>query len=359
MPENDFTNNTNKPEGIDDTPSGRENLSEKLDSLLADDNSGKKPALPVTQQLTVLALLLLVIFGSGIVTTVVAYLNKDDTTQTATIPDTTRSFDYEEQTSAVDEVDVVAESAFVWDMNEQRVLFEKNPDTQMPLASLTKLMTALVAHEIIADNETVAIPKDAIEQDGESGFYDGESFSFDDLMDLTLISSSNDGAFAMAAAAGALLNISRPTETFVQAMNIRADELGLSQTYFRNPTGLDLSESEAGAYGSARDMAFLVEYILKHYPNILEYTVKSETVVSNSSGLTHEVANTNQTVDTIPGMIGSKTGYTTLAGGNLAIAFDASLNRPIIVVALGSTYNGRFSDVLELSEMARSQINDQ
>lgn len=335
--------------------------SDTLDMLFADEKTNKKPTLPVPQQLTVLALLLLLVFGSGIVTSVVAFLNKDNVPQSATVPNieetgTELNSDFEQP---VETVDVMAKSAFVWDINEQRVLFEKNPDEQVPLASLTKLMTALVAHEIVSDNQTVSIPQEALKQDGDSGLSDGETFTFSSLMDMTLISSSNDGAFALAAAAGAMLDQQNPAETFVQAMNIRAEELGLTQTYFKNPTGLDLSEAEAGAYGSARDVAFLVEYILKNYPEILEYTTKNEIAIANTAGSAHEVTNTNQTVDNIPGIIGSKTGYTTLAGGNLAIAFDASLNRPIVVIALGSSYNGRFSDVIELSKLARSKITNQ
>jgi D-alanyl-D-alanine carboxypeptidase (penicillin-binding protein 5/6) len=139
----------------------------------------------------------------------------------------------------------------------------------------------------------------------------------------------------------------------VEAMNIRAGELGLRETYFLNPTGLDISETEAGAFGSARDMAFLMDYILKNQPGILERTKEEAFTLHNVAGVGHEAENTNVVISEIAGLIGSKTGYTTLSGGNLAIAYDASLNRPIVVVVLGSTINGRFSDVLKLVEASR------
>ena len=336
-------------------------VEENVSTLFEDDLSPSRKTVPVKQQLMILALLLLVIFGSGLVTTVLALLGDDsDTDQmanTSTATETVTAPEALQRGGANDDVTITATAAFVWDVNTQRILYAKNPDERLPLASLTKLMTALVAHEIVASNSTITIPESAIDQDGESGLSSGETFNAEELSDLTLISSSNDGAFALANAAGAVLSSSAPTETFVQAMNIRADELGLSQTYYRNPTGLDLSETEAGAYGSARDTAFLVEYILKHAPTILEVTNKTDAQLASESGVVHQVRNTNQTVDDIVGILGSKTGYTTLAGGNLAIAFDASLNRPVIVVVLGSTYNGRFSDVVHLSEYARNVIS--
>lgn len=329
-------------------------------SFFEDDLSSERKSVPVPQQLTVLAVVLLLIFGSGIVTTVVTLFNTKDTQQVAATEVSTPQAAPRTASETIDpeSLTILAKSAFVWDVNTKRVLYEKNPDEQLPLASLTKLMTALVAYELVTADDSVQIPSAAIKQDGESGLLEGETFSFENLSDLTLISSSNDGAFAMAAAAGALLDQDEPAERFIQAMNIRADELGLNQTFYRNPTGLDLTETEAGAYGSARDTAFLVEYILKHKPKILEVTSETDTTVTNEQGQVHTVSNTNQSVNNIPGLIGSKTGYTTLAGGNLAVVFDASLNRPIIVVVLGSTIHGRFTDVLKLSEYARGAVTE-
>lgn len=315
--------------------------------------------MPVAAQLAILGLILLVIFSTSAVPRILANLRGEEVAPTSEVaaaePDTIAFADL----SAFDGITVAAESAFVWDVRAQRVLYEKSPDEQWPLASITKLMTALVAFEIISRDTTVEVPRLAILQDGDSGLADGEAFSLGTLADLTLMTSSNDGAFAIAAAAGALLDPDEPAHTFVEAMNIRADELNLTQTYFRNPTGLDISESEAGAYGSARDVAFLMEYILEHQPEMLEATSKAGSRFYNESGAYHEAENTNAIVRNIPGLLGSKTGYTTLAGGNLAIAFDASLNRPVIVVVLGSSYDGRFTDVHTLAEAARASLSQE
>lgn len=326
----------------------------------AEEKGNERFRMPVVQQLTLLGVFLLAIFSSSFIPEILLKIKQDTSEPVSEISDeihTNTENDSENEPKGFEDITLVAESAFVWDINSQKVLYQKNPDAQLPIASITKLMTALVAHEIITDNTTVAVPELAVLQESASGLANGEKFSFDVLADLTLLSSSNDGAFAIAAAAGALLNNSAPAETFVEAMNIRADELSLTSTYFRNPTGLDISETEAGAFGSARDIARLMEYMLLETPELLEATTLTADVFYNENGEFHEAENTNQIVDKISGLLGSKTGYTTLAGGNLTVAFDASLNRPIVVVVLGSTYNGRFKDVLTLSEAARHELS--
>lgn len=258
-----------------------------------------------------------------------------------------------------EDVSVTAASAYVWDVRNQRALFNKNASAQLPLASLTKLMTALVAAEHLAGDDVITITDAAIRQDGNSGFDAGERFAFLNLIDLTLITSSNDGAYALAAAAGDALNTDAEKDghtAFLDAMNKKALELGLSQTYYRNATGLDTNAFESGSYGSARDMSFLMEYIITKHPDIFERTTEGARTITDLSGNTFIAENTSPITREIPGLIASKTGYTDLAGGNLVVAFDAGFNRPIIVTVLGSTYHGRFDDVLELANKARAMI---
>jgi D-alanyl-D-alanine carboxypeptidase (penicillin-binding protein 5/6) len=248
-------------------------------------------------------------------------------------------------------------AAFVWDVTTQRSLFDKNADETKALASLTKLMTTVVAFEVLATGTTIAIPEAAIQEAGDSGLMSGERFTIAALSDLVMLSSSNDGARAIAIAGGEALDLDEdPTRTFVRAMNVRAAELGLRQTTFNNPTGLDVSPTVAGGYGSAREVALLFEYILLNHPGLLEETRYEDVLIPNQDGSVHTVSNTNQDTFSTPGLLGSKTGFTDLAGGNLAVAFDAGLNRPVIVVVLGSSREGRFRDVADLVERARQQI---
>lgn len=312
--------------------------------------------LPVRQQLVFLALILFLIFGSIAIPDLLARLQPEEP-----VPDVAPTITYTDAPNTVPqstsltivESAIGAKAAYVWDVTAQRALFKKEADAVLPLASITKLMTALVAFELI-DNETpVAVGQTAIRQYGSSGLSDGESFRFEELRDLTLLTSSNDGAYAIAAAAGELLIPETPLPAFVDSMNIRAEELGLTQTVFYNPTGLDISNAQAGSYGSARDVTFLMEYLLLHHPDILEATRESEARIYNTDGAYHDSENTNRIVTKIPELIGSKTGYTELAGGNLTIAFDAGLNRPVIVTVLGSSRNGRFADVETLVAAVR------
>ncbi len=333
----------------------------ETDILPTNDDTDGSTRLPVLRQLGLLAVLLVLIFGGAIT----SLLPEDDnlentTTETqATARDTASVITPVENdtTPAFSNVSVAGSAVFVWDVTGQRALYEKNETEVLPLASLTKLMTALVAHEILEETDTITISEAAVRQDGVSGLTAGESFDRQDLSDLMLVSSSNDGAYALAYAAGAVLSESDPANAFVQAMNIRAKEIGLTETYFKNPTGLDITLEEGGAYGTARDMAFLMEYIVTHEPTILAFTKDLEHNVQNSAGYPHELENTNYYVNQIPGLIGSKTGFTDLAGGNLVVAFEAGLDRPFVIVVMGSTRQERFSDVMTLVNEVKRYLN--
>ena len=124
----------------------------------------------------------------------------------------------------------------------------------------------------------------------------------------------------------------------------------MAQSYFLNSTGLDLSSSTAGAYGSALDVAHLVTLMLREYPDVFDATIKNPKTQAGS-GIGSE--STTEPIWDIPGLIAAKTGYTELAGGNLAVAVDLGLNQPVIVVVLGSTHEGRFEDVRYLTQEAR------
>jgi len=175
-----------------------------------------------------------------------------------------------------------------------------------------------------------------------------------ELLGFTMMSSSNDGAYALAAAAGALET--RSEDGFLDQMNTKAKELGLAQTYFTNPTGLDANTVESGSYGSARDIAFLMEHIIKHTPAVLAHTTESSATFTDEAGEVHTATNTNQSIQMVANALGSKTGYTDLAGGNLVVAFDAGLNHPIIIAVLHSSREGRFSDVELLLERTKRAL---
>lgn len=259
-------------------------------------------------------------------------------------------------------VDFKAQSVFVYDISKGEVIFEKNSNAQLPLASVTKLMLAYVASDLLPKDELIAITMEDIQKEGDSGFFIDEEWFFEDLLEYTLVSSSNDGASAIAGVANALLQEERDASLrkdeegglvdktfFVKKMNEKAKELDLTQTFFLNSTGLDTNGYISGGYGSARDIAYLLSDIIEERPWVLEATTKSK-IKKYSKEEYHLAQNTNTITSDIPCLIGSKTGFTDLAGGNLVIAFDAGVGRPIAAVVLGSTYEGRFQDMEKIVE---------
>jgi D-alanyl-D-alanine carboxypeptidase (penicillin-binding protein 5/6) len=316
----------------------------------------ERQRLPVVAQLSVLLVMLGGLFGSLI------WLGTDTTNPPASAPTPMQVEPLPPATPApqtLGEVTIQGAAAFVWDVRDNTVLYKKNPDAILPIASITKLMTSLLAYELFEPTKRTTLPLAAILQSGDAGLVAGEEFKTDDLYTLALVASSNDAAFALGAAVGEALGDRDPTAQFVTAMNIRAEELGLNTLHFKNTTGLDLSVSEPGAVGSARDITFLMEYIVERYPELLDSTTAASARVYNTSGAYHDAFNTNDLVGDIPNLLGSKTGFTDLAGGNLTVAFDAGFDRPIIVTVLGSTRAGRFSDVETLIEAVQESYNTQ
>lgn len=266
---------------------------------------------------------------------------KSETKKVVKAPEAVKSLE------AFSSVEIKAKSAMVYDLVEKRVLYSKNEKEQLPLASITKLMTALVATELLPKNSEVTIRADFLREEGDSGLLRDESWELKDLLDFSLVTSSNDGMRSVASVIGSTLLNSNDYDLgrkdFIEKMNNRAKELGLSSSFFVNETGLDV-DNVSGGYGSSRDVNELMKYMILNHPDILEAT-KYKNVSLDSNTKTHSAQNTNDWVGSIPGLFASKTGYTDLAGGNLTIAFDPSLGRPVIITVLGSTLNGRFEDV--------------
>jgi len=240
-------------------------------------------------------------------------------------------------------VALIGKAAIVYDLATDEVLFERNARAQLPLASLTKLLTMYAASQTLETNSSVTITGSALRADGESGFSEGETFRYVDLARLALVSSSNDATQAIAEAAEAKRAMSGQN-----LLASAAAAVGLSQTYALNGTGLDESTSVSGGYGSASDIARLAGALLEKAPTIARATIEPSLSIQSFAGVTHTLPNTNPGVVHIPNVLLSKTGFTDLAGGNLVVVYDAGIGHPIAVVVLGSTIDGRFSDVNRL-----------
>jgi D-alanyl-D-alanine carboxypeptidase len=236
-------------------------------------------------------------------------------------------------------VAIEAKAAIVYDLAMRETLYAKNANAQLPLASLTKLLTVYAALAEFPPDTLIAIPADAARLDAPRAFSTGQTFSLADLSRLTLTASLNDGAAAIASATAERQN--RPQSEMLAGA---AAALNLPQTYAINGSGLDASATISGGYGSAHDLAILAGALFERAPDIAEATTQSSAQAMSKGGTSFTVMNTDPMIDAIPQLLLSKTGYTDLAGGNLAIVFDIGINHPIAVVVLGSSAKARFTD---------------
>lgn len=264
-----------------------------------------------------------------------------------------------EEISLFKDIEIGGRAGYVYDVTAQKELYSKSAHVQLPLASITKVVLMLAVSEVLAPEDLITISRTALER-GEGGLTWGEEWRMRDLLDYTLITSSNTGAEALAEAADARLRAKYADAPVggaaVWRMNAIAQELGLSKTYFINASGLDESPTQAGALGSAHDIARLFEYSLQSKEALFSATTRSAVQLAPVNYLERLATNTNNALADIDGIRMGKTGTTDLAGGNLAIAFDAE-GHTFIVVVLGATPQGRFIDVMKLVETARKSVS--
>jgi len=205
----------------------------------------------------------------------------------------------------------------------KKVLFEKNSQEQLAIASLTKLMTGFVVFDLdetYSFFDLILITKKAVNQEGFSKYQDlkiGERLSVENLLYIMLLESSNDAAFVLTEPIG--------IKSFVKMMNIYAQDMNLENTYFINPTGLELDDSnQTKNYSTVRDLAQFTEYAFRKQPRLFEFTINQSQTIINEDGSVHHVIleNTNELLEEIPGILGGKTGWTPAAGGCLLIILD-------------------------------------
>jgi len=243
------------------------------------------------------------------------------------------------------DVEITAKSAMITELNTGKILYSLNEKEERPIASITKLMTTLVATEKFEKNgvSLVRINENHLSAQGDSGLQVGQVWKIKDLIDFTLITSSNDGAKALALSA-----FDEKTDNFVSEMNTMSRKIGLKNTFFANETGLDISlDTEAGAISTAEDITKILKFITMNKLSIFESAAVTSKNIE-TEGIVYQAKNTNQSIGSIPGALLSKTGYTDLAGGNLVIIADFGLNTPVSIVVLGSTLAERERDIKKL-----------
>ncbi|MGI6591474.1 MAG: D-alanyl-D-alanine carboxypeptidase family protein [Eggerthellaceae bacterium] len=237
------------------------------------------------------------------------------------------------------------------------VLFERSADTASQIASMTKIMTAIVAIEYNPDLDMEVTVTSTAAKIGESsaGLQKGDKMDMANALRAMMVASGNDAAQSIAAAVGAAMLQSEGGDSsdedacvdrFVQAMNDKASELGLSNTVFTNPHGLDYGEYKGDLHSTARDVAKEVAYAMKikSFRDIVKQDSVVVTVTRGTSKTGLTLTSTDTLLDTYKGTIGVKTGYTKKAGACYAGANKRNGKEYYVVVMDSSSEEQRFAD---------------
>jgi len=245
---------------------------------------------------------------------------------------------------------IAAKSAVLINADDGRVLFSQNPDERLPMASTTKMMTALLVIEDCQDLNAPVTTSQRAAEVGESSIYlqPGETLTVREMLNGMLIQSGNDAATALAEYdAGSV-------EAFVEKMNKRAAELGLSNTHFANPHGLD----DPQHYTSAADLAKLGSELMKH-SEIREIVKRPEyTIPQSGQPFGRLLINHNHLLGQYSFINGIKTGYTDNAGQCIVISANDHGVGLILSYLGGSSLAGRDQDVINLLKFGFDSYRD-
>lgn len=229
---------------------------------------------------------------------------------------------------------ISAQSVLAVDLDSGETLYEKNADEPLLPASTTKIVTALVAMDYYAKDTVLTVGNVTV--DGQRmGLVRGEKMRVSDLLNGLLIYSANDAAEVLAA------NFPGGRDNFIAAMNLKARELNLESTHFANPSGLE----NAGHVSTARDLVRVSKYAMQK-PYFADVVATKERVVRSSDGkMEHRLANINELIGKVDGVLGVKTGWTENARENLVTYIERDGRRVMIALLAGQD---RFGETEEL-----------
>lgn len=236
-----------------------------------------------------------------------------------------------------------AKSNILIEASSGTIITENKSDEELPMASMTKMMTLLLIMERLDEGKIsldsmVTISEKAASMGGSQVYLTANTqMKLEVLLKAVAIASANDAAVALAE------YIAGSTDEFVRLMNEKCQELGLQHTNFKNVHGLD----EEDHYSSAHDMAFIARELLKH-ESILTYTSIYEDYINHPDGTNTWIVNTNKLINYYEGLDGLKTGFTT-ASGYCITATAKRGNMRLISVVMGEENNNiRNQDTMEL-----------
>ena len=239
-----------------------------------------------------------------------------------------------------------ATTAIVTDA-QGNVLWSKNPDQELPMASITKVMTAMVALDSGVDLDKpceITVPN--FEEGSQvAGLTSADTPTLRQLIMMMLVYSANDAAYNIA------INVSGSQQAFVEQMNKKAAEIGMTHTQFQNPHGLDAD----GHYSTARDLALMGRYAREHYP-LIASAVHTRSYTTTVGGEQHTFHSTDDLMDTYQGLLGIKTGAED--SGTAFLGASKRGNVTLYTCVLGcKTTQGRFDDTAILMDWAYRNYN--
>jgi len=229
--------------------------------------------------------------------------------------------------ASTSDLPITGESAYSYDLTTDTVLYDKNSTKRMPMASLTKIMTAIIAMENETKDDIYTVHASDIVGEDSVGLTAGEKLSLEELLYGLILHSGNDAAEVFAN------NFTGGRNAFISAMNQRVLSMGLKNTHFSNPTGL---QGDGVQYTTAQDLVVMSRYALMNFP-ILSSTASQFSVTIPATSLHKEYYIENETnlISSYPGVKGLKTGYTPEAGLCLVTYLEYG-NHKIIAVLLNS-----------------------
>jgi len=239
--------------------------------------------------------------------------------------------------SSVQKPEVSAKSALIYDLTTRQTLFVKNPKEKLPMASLTKIMTAVIAMEHPRKDDKYIVKKEDLVGEDSMGATEGEVYSLDDLLYGMMLHSGNDAAETLAT------NFPNGRNEFIKAMNSKVKALGLTETNFTNPTGL---EGDGSQHTTAYDLLVISSFALNNFPKFDQIIQTFDYDIPYTS--THKeiyLENETNLLTSYPGVKGVKDGYTPEAGLCLVTYLDFGEHK-IVGVILGS--DDRRGEMIEL-----------
>lgn len=234
-----------------------------------------------------------------------------------------------------------ASAALVYDINRNQILYQANSNTQLPIASITKLILALIIIDENRLDEIVTVPVEATRVEPvKSNFIAGEQLTVESLLHAALIKSSNDAAYTLA------IHNAGSIPAFVTKMNEYAAKLDMTNSHFANPAGFD----DPNNYSTASDLLKLSREVIKS-PTILNIVRKESFTITNiENTIKHELTSTNQLLGSEFHLIGLKTGTTPIAGQCFLGLTEG--NQPLITILLHSS--NRFQETKMLIDWAET-----